>query len=422
MFAQLHFLMENNHTNPRDIEIAQFDYPLSDDRIASFPLPERDASKLLIFKNGLIQENIFRNLADEIPSNAVLLFNDSRVIHARLRFPIPSGRVIEIFCLEPLSPTDYPQNLQSRLPVKWLCLVGGNRHWKSENLELTIDTPQGEVVLHAQKGNPVEGSFEILFSWNNPSLCFAELLEFGGLIPLPPYLHRDSCAEDEDRYQTIFASQEGSVAAPTAGLHFTDRVFQQLDQNGVERLFVTLHVGAGTFKPVKSDKIGAHRMHEEMISVSRDTLQHLLDALIHGRPVIPVGTTALRVLESLYWHAVSGLENPAHLTVNQWDPYEQTVNLPSPTEALRSIILQLEAAGAEAVKGHTGLLIATGYKFQFAAGLITNFHQPRSTLLLLVSAMIGNHWQTVYQYALDHDFRFLSYGDSSLLWKFTPTS
>ena len=409
-------------SNPKDIEIEQFDYLLPDERIAKFPLPERDASKLLIFKNEKIRENIFRNLAHEIPPNAVLLFNDSRVIHARLRFSTSTGRVIEIFCLEPLAPADYPQNLQSRNPVNWLCLVGGNKHWKSGALELMINTPHGEVVLSAHRLNRLEGSFEIQFSWNNSSIAFAELLEFGGLIPLPPYLNRDSSPEDEDRYQTIFAKQEGSVAAPTAGLHFTDALFNQLDDRGVERLFVTLHVGAGTFKPVHAGKIRTHHMHEEMICVSTSTLHHLHEALVQGRPVIPVGTTAMRVLESLYWHAVGDLISPALLDVDQWAPYQENQNHLNPIEALSKLISALNLSGESEIKGHTRLLIAPGYEFKYVDALITNFHQPRSTLLLLVSALIGPSWRDVYQFALDHNFRFLSYGDSSLLWKTVPAT
>jgi S-adenosylmethionine:tRNA ribosyltransferase-isomerase len=406
--------------NPRDIEIDQFDYPLPEERIASFPLSERDASRLLIFQNGGIRENIFRNLADEIPSNAVLLFNDSRVIHARLRFLTPSGKSVEIFCLEPLAPADYPQNLQSRTAVNWLCLVGGNKHWKSGSLDLEINTTQGKVVLSAHKVQRSEGCFEIQFSWTNSAISFAELLAVGGLIPLPPYLHRDSRPEDEDRYQTIFAKQEGSVAAPTAGLHFTDSVFAQLDLKGVERLFVTLHVGAGTFKPVHAEKIGEHHMHEEMICVSLHTLQHLHDAVCQGRPIIPVGTTAMRVLESLYWHAAGGLGNPAQLNVDQWAPYaEETIKL-SPAEALSKIILSLIDRGEIEIKGHTRLLVAPGYAFRYVDGLITNFHQPRSTLLLLVSALVGPSWRDIYQFALENNFRFLSYGDSSLLWRYSP--
>lgn len=401
--------------SPENIEIEAYDYPLPEERIARFPLPERDASKLLVYRQGTIQETVFRWIADELPSNAVLLFNDSRVIHARLRFHTPEGRPVEIFCLEPVAPAEYQLNFSSQGPVCWLCLIGNNRHWKQGALPLSMDTPQGTVTLYAERLQRLPDAFEVQFSWSGEPFSFGELLAHGGLLPLPPYLERDAVAEDEDRYQTIYARQEGSVAAPTAGLHFTERVFEALEQKGIERLFVTLHVGAGTFKPVKSATIGEHAMHEESIAVSSGVLARLIAAVEAGRPVIPVGTTAMRTLESLYWYGAGvAADTPARLEVAQWTPYTGGPQ-PSAMEALRRIADQLAASGQSFIEGHTRLLIAPGYTFRIAGGLITNFHQPRSTLLLLVAAWSGQDWRRLYDYALARDFRFLSYGDGMLL-------
>lgn len=403
--------------DPHNIAIQDYDYPLPDERIARFPLPDRDASKLLVYRNGNISETIFRNLAGELPKGAVLLFNDSRVIHARLRFATPAGRMVEIFCLEPASPAEYQMNLSSREPVIWHCLVGNNRHWKGGLLESEVSTPAGTVTLSAERLDRREGAFEVRFSWHTPTaLSFGEVLAAAGALPLPPYLHRESEPADEERYQTIYARQEGSVAAPTAGLHFTEKVFEDLDKRGVERLFVTLHVGAGTFKPVKSETIGEHHMHEETVIVNRDAIARITEALEQGRPVIPVGTTSMRVLESLYWHGLASTEsNAAALHIRQWTPYEQRENETPATEVLRQLLHRLDQAGQTFVEGQTQLLIAPGYRFRIAGGLITNFHQPRSTLLLLIAAWAGQDWRRMYDYALANDFRFLSYGDGSLL-------
>ena len=408
---------EARPSGPQNIAIQDYDYPLQDERIAKFPLPDRDASKLLIYRKGHISETVFRNIASELPQGAVLLFNDSRVIHARLRFTTPAGRVVEIFCLEPAAPAEYQMSLSSRQPVVWHCLVGNNRQWKSGALELIFSTPAGPVTLTAERLEHREGAFEIRFSWHSPAqLSFGEVLAATGALPLPPYLHRDSEPDDEDRYQTIYARQEGSVAAPTAGLHFTERVFEDLDQRGIERLFVTLHVGAGTFKPVKSETIGDHHMHEETVIVNRDAIARIAEALEQGRPVIPVGTTSMRVLESLYWHGLTTAEeNAGALHLRQWTPYETRENELPAVEVLRLLIARLDQAGQSFVEGQTQLLIAPGYRFRIAGGLMTNFHQPRSTLLLLIAAWTGQDWRRMYEYALDNDFRFLSYGDGSLL-------
>lgn len=401
--------------SPFDIQIQDYDYELPEERIARHPLPERDASKLLVYRRGDISHRAFRDLAEVLPPNAVLLFNDSRVIHARLRFLTPAGKSVEIFCLEPASPADYQLNFSSTGPVRWHCLIGGNRHWKQGALSLQVATAQGELTLLAERLQRVDDSFEVQFSWQPSHLSFGEVLHLAGVIPLPPYLNRDAEPDDETRYQTIYAKPKGSVAAPTAGLHFTERVFDALESRGMERVFVTLHVGAGTFVPVKSERIGEHAMHEERIIVSRGALQQLLDAAAQGRPIIPVGTTAMRVLESLYWQ---GIQAPAEgaplLDVGQWTPYQQAGEL-SAQEALQRLAQQMDAANAQTLEGHTRLMIAPGYHFRLANGLITNFHQPKSTLMLLVAAWAGDDWRRIYQYALDRDFRFLSYGDSSLL-------
>ncbi len=402
--------------NPQDIAIEAYDYPLPDERIARRPLPERDASKLLVYREGRIGETVFRNIAAELPPGAVLLFNDSRVIHARLRFTTPAGHAVEIFCLEPAKPADYQLSFSSHDPVHWICLVGGNRHWKDIPLSMRLATPQGEMTLQAERTGRAADGYEVRFSWLPSHLSFGEVLALGGLLPLPPYLQRDSEPDDEDRYQTIYARQEGSVAAPTAGLHFTERVFESLEATHIERLFVTLHVGAGTFKPVKTEKIGDHHMHEEMVIVGRGAIEHLLEALEQQRSIIPVGTTAMRVLESLYWHGLHAAGDlPPHLEVDQWAPYRAGRPEISASEALRRILAQLDVHKADTLEGHTRLLIAPGYRFRLAGGLITNFHQPRSTLMLLVAAWTGEDWRRIYDYALCHDFRFLSYGDGSLL-------
>lgn len=408
---------EERALDPHAIAIQDYDFTLPDERIAKFPLPDRDASKLLVYRKGNISETVFRNLSHELPDGAILLFNDSRVIHARLHFTTPAGRQVEIFCLEPAAPAEYQTNLSSREPVIWQCLVGNNRQWKSGALQSEVLTPEGPVILSAERLQRREDAFEVRFSWEAPTLLsFGEVLAAAGALPLPPYLHRDSEPSDEERYQTIYARQEGSVAAPTAGLHFTERVFEDLDKRGVERLFVTLHVGAGTFKPVKSETIGEHHMHEETVIVNRDTIARIAEALEQGRPVIPVGTTSMRVLESLYWHGLTSSEShAANLHIRQWTPYESHEKEAPATEVLQQLLHRLDEAGQSFVEGQTQLLIAPGYRFRIADGLITNFHQPRSTLLLLIAAWAGQDWLRIYEYALAHDFRFLSYGDSSLL-------
>ncbi|MCO6489900.1 MAG: S-adenosylmethionine:tRNA ribosyltransferase-isomerase [Phaeodactylibacter sp.] len=432
--------------SPRAISIDDYDYPLPEERIARFPLEERDASKLLTYRSGQVGHTTFRHIAGQLPAGALLVFNDTKVIHARLHFTLPNGAVIEILCLEPLAPVEHQQNFSSSGPVRWRCLVGGNRKWKSGKAWKTITGPgKAEIRLTATRLGRSADAFDIQFEWEASGLAFGELLALGGVIPLPPYLNRENVPSDEERYQTIYAREQGSVAAPTAGLHFTERTLEDLREKDIQSLFVTLHVGAGTFRPVKTETIGKHHMHEETAVIRREAVASLKEALEAGRPIIPVGTTSTRLLESLYWYGaevgrrkseggnrkseerpVSGFPLPtrpptsagqaSHLPfyVSQWQPYETEARLPA-AGALQAILDELDAQGLDSLQGQTQLIIAPGYSFRIISGMITNFHQPRSTLLLLIAALIGDDWRRAYRYALDNDFRFLSYGDSSLL-------
>lgn len=407
---------------PHDIDINDYDYELPEERIAKYPLPQRDASKLLVYREGKPQHRPFGELPAELPNGSLLVFNNTRVIHARLKFVLPSGRPLEILCLEPLAPLDYQQNLSCLGEVQWKCMVGGNRKWKSGEISNTIDTPSGPVQLIARREERLDGPYRISFTWNDSNISFGELLAAGGIIPLPPYLNRDSESSDQDRYQTVYAKPEGSVAAPTAGLHFTEDVFAALDKKGIQRAYVTLHVGAGTFKPVTTDRLEEHDMHRESIFVQKTLVDQLVHTLKADSPVIPVGTTSMRTLESLYWlgaRLVSGEEVPAGgFTIGQWEPYEfEASTYPTAEVAMEALQTYMQVRGLDLLEGFTQLLIAPGYPSRLVSGLITNFHQPRSTLLLLVSSLIGEQWKTVYAYAMEHDFRFLSYGDSSLLWR-----
>ncbi len=397
--------------SPKDIRIEEYDYALPEDRIAKLPLEERDQSKLLLYQNSNISHAIFKNLPEYLPESALLVFNDTKVIHARLHFTLESGVQIEVLCLEPLSPHDYQQNFSSTQAVRWKCLIGNNRKWKKGDLVKRV----ASVRLTAKRIQRLEDAFEVEFSWDDPNLAFGELLAQAGIIPLPPYLNRANVASDEERYQTIYAREQGSVAAPTAGLHFTDAVFEDLDKKGIERLFVTLHVGAGTFKPVKSETMAEHHMHEESVFVQKSLIEKLLAARQAGRPVIAVGTTSMRTLESLYWFGALLAQNAdASFDIPQWVPYESHTEVDTIT-ALHFILNYLKIKQKETLEGVTQLIIAPGYDFKIVDGLITNFHQPKSTLLLLVSALVGEDWRWIYDYALANDFRFLSYGDSSLL-------
>lgn len=393
----------------RNIGIEAYDYPLPEPRIAKHPLAERDASKLLVLKNNKIQESTFRHIGDFLPSQALLVFNETKVIRARLQFRKDTGSHIEVFCLEP--DDDYQVAFSSPSPVRWKCLVGNSKRWREGKLRMELP---GGVTLEAERMERNDQYSEIVFSWSPAGLPFATVLEAAGEIPLPPYLHREAEPEDRDRYQTVFAKYDGSVAAPTAGLHFTKPLLEQLQRQGFGLDEVTLHVGAGTFRPVATSTIGEHVMHSETIIVRKSLLEHLLKQL--GNAIIPVGTTSTRTLESLFWIGLMLKEQGMtlrELHLDQWYPYESHPEC-STAEALQQIIDYLNLHQLTRLEASTSLMIAPGYKMRIITGLITNFHQPKSTLLLLVSALIGDKWKEAYQFALDHDFRFLSYGDSCL--------
>ena len=402
----------SNMSQVKDISIEAYDYPLPDERIAKYPLAERDASKLLVLKDNEIQESQFKHIGDYLPKEALLVFNETKVIRARLQFHKSTGSRIEVFCLEPES--DYQVAFAKTSPVRWKCLVGNAKRWKEGKLSMTLIVGNQEVSLFAERLEHNDQYSEIEFSWSPENLSFASVLEAAGEIPLPPYLHRDAEPDDRDRYQTVFARYDGSVAAPTAGLHFTQPLIASLKENGVSFDEVTLHVGAGTFRPVATETIGEHAMHSETIVVRKSLIQNLIAHF--GKPIISVGTTSTRTLESLYWIGVmlkkQGLElRPIH--VEQWFPYENHAPLSMP-EALQCVLNYLELHALTRLEASTALMIAPSYKMRVITGLITNFHQPKSTWLLLVSALIGERWKDCYRFALDNGFRFLSYGDSCL--------
>ena len=429
----------------KHIQIRDYDYPLPDERIAKFPLPERDSSKLLVYDGGRISETQFRSLPSLLPEGALMVFNNTRVIQARLHFRKESGALIEIFLLEPAEPAEYQENFASRGKCSWYCLVGNLKKWKEGALtrQLTIDN--GQLTITATRKGTHGTSQLIEFEWKTspvpskgggngdrtPSpleragerlFSFAEVIDAIGELPIPPYLNRKTQESDKTTYQTVYSKIKGSVAAPTAGLHFTKRVLEEIDARGIEREELTLHVGAGTFRPVKSEDIGGHDMHTEHIAVHRHTIERLL---AHNGEAIAVGTTSVRTLESLYYMGIlahqmgnqivnSKSSNSKWLHVPQWMPYEYDNSL-STMEALEALLRYMDRTGEEVLHSSTQIIIAPGYKYHIVRRMITNFHQPQSTLLLLVSAFIGDGWHDVYDYALAHDFRFLSYGDSSLL-------
>ena len=399
--------------NIQEIAIAEYDYPLPDERIAKYPLAERDTSKLLLYKGGEIIEENFANLPSFIPQGALMVFNNTRVIQARLRFRKETGAQIEVFCLEPEQPADYQQMFQETKECVWQCLVGNSSRWKSGVLSQVINIGGVDVTLSVERVSSAAVNL-VRFFWDG-GFTFAELLEAAGELPIPPYLNRKTEESDMSTYQTVYSKVKGSVAAPTAGLHFTPAVLSALDAAGVQRGEVTLHVGAGTFKPVKSELIADHEMHEEYIEVQRSLIEGIVAA---GGTAVAVGTTSVRTLESLYFLGEKVSENPAieesELCVGQWEPYNREHTL-STVEALTALLQWLDAKGLDRVHSHTRIMIAPGYTFRIVKAIVTNFHQPKSTLLLLVSAFIGGDWRRVYDYALENGFRFLSYGDSSLL-------
>lgn len=397
------------------IRIEEFNYPLSDERIAKFPLTKRDESKLLVYRNGKIDEAVFKQLSDYLPQGSMLVYNNTRVIQARMLFQKETGAQIEVFCLEPVIPHDYALVFQQTETCSWLCLVGNLKKWKEGALHKTIRMDDKEVVLSAERIKTTGDSHLVRFSWNNPQVTFAELLDAAGILPIPPYLHRETRESDLQTYQTVYSKIKGSVAAPTAGLHFTPEVLAGLDAKGFTREEVTLHVGAGTFKPVKSEVIGDHEMHTEFISVRRSAIENIRTNL--GR-IIAVGTTSVRTLESLYYMGRTLVNNPdatsEELVVTQWTPYHDTEEVTA-HEALTALLDYLDRNQTDTLLSATQIMIAPGYEFKIVKGIITNFHQPKSTLLLLISAFVNGNWKSIYNYALDNDFRFLSYGDSSLL-------
>ncbi len=400
----------------QQIRIEEYDYPLPDERIAKFPLAKRDESKLLLYKDGQVSESVFKHIADYLPAGSLLVYNNTRVIQARLLFQKATGARIEVFCLEPAEPHDYALIFQQTERCSWICLVGNLKKWKDGLLTKKVAIQGEEVILSAEKKESHGDSHRIEFTWDNPKYTFADLLDAAGVLPIPPYLHRETEKSDLVTYQTVYSKIKGSVAAPTAGLHFTPEVLADVDAHGIGREEVTLHVGAGTFKPVKSETIEGHEMHTEFISVRRSSIERIQKNL--GK-IIAVGTTSVRTLESLYYIGVKLASHPdatsEELVVNQWMPYEAENNRIPVAEALQHILDYLDRHQADKLVTATQIIIAPGYEFKVVRGIITNFHQPKSTLLLLISAFVKGNWRTIYDYALSHDFRFLSYGDSSLL-------
>ena len=400
----------------KNIPIADYDYPLPEERIAKFPMEQRDHSKLLCLKGDNISEHHFYDLPDLLPKDTLLVFNDTKVIHARLFFRKETGAVIEVFCLEPHQ-MPVAQAFEQRERCTWTCFIGNNKKWKEGSLSGQWSVANGQFTLTATRREAMGNAWVVDFSWTG-GFSFAEVIEAAGVIPLPPYLNRQAEVSDATRYQTVYAHHDGSVAAPTAGLHFTPEVFAHLKEKGILTEYITLHVGAGTFKPVSTDTIGEHEMHVEPVHVTADNLRHIIAH--QGKPLIAVGTTSVRTLESLYWFGVQLQQNPDldHMHVNQWDPYTlSTAHYSLPTiQAFENILTWMERHDSDHLDGETQLMIAPGYQYRVIDGLVTNFHQPKSTLLLLVSALIGDRWHDCYRFALDHGFRFLSYGDSCLFF------
>mgnify|MGYP004678320753 FL=1 len=401
----------------KHIQIKDFNYNLPDERIAKFPLAKRDNSKLLLYRHGEVTEDVFHNIAQYLPKGALMVFNNTKVIQARLHFRKETGALIEVFLLEPYMPADYEQMFQTTGHCSWLCMIGNLKKWKEGTLKRTFDVKGKEVTLVAERKEDVHKSYRVDFSWDASDVSWAELLDAVGELPIPPYLNRETQESDKTTYQTVYSKIKGSVAAPTAGLHFTPEVLADIDRHGIDREELTLHVGAGTFKPVKSEEIQDHEMHTEYICVHRQTLEKLIR---HEAKAIAVGTTSVRTLESLYYIGVK-LEKTLDLSeeelhVCQWEPYENAVAKPITTiKAIENILAYLDKHGLSALHASTQIIIAPGYEYNIVKMLVTNFHQPQSTLLLLVSAFVHGDWHKIYDYALAHDFRFLSYGDSSLL-------
>jgi S-adenosylmethionine:tRNA ribosyltransferase-isomerase len=394
------------------LSIEQFNYHLEDKRIAKYPLENRDMSKLLVFRDGTISDCSFQELTSQLPENSLLVFNNTKVIRARLEFQKSTGARIEIFCLEPAYRQDVQQAFSSMQESTWCCIVGNAKKWKEGTLQKEISVMGINITVKAEKVGIDDDSFIIRFTWENSEVTFSDIIDALGQMPIPPYLNRESEDIDEERYQTVYSKHKGSVAAPTAGLHFTDGVLSQLSEKGIKMEHITLHVGAGTFKPVKSATIDKHDMHVESFSITKASLEALIN---HTGPIVAVGTTTVRTLESLYWLSVK-LQATGHLLpINQWDAYELTSSQ-TYGDALSHLLLHMEKESLNHINAHTAIMIAPSYRFRAIDALITNFHQPQSTLLLLIGALIGDNWKKVYDYALTNNYRFLSYGDSSLLF------
>ena len=412
-FAQI--MKRNQMEDTKHIKISEYNYPLPDERIAKFPLAVRDQSKLLVYRHGEVSEDTFTALPEYLEQGELMIFNNTKVIQARLHFRKETGALIEVFCLEPIQPNDYVLSFQQTKKCSWLCMIGNLKKWKEGALSRMVDVKGKQVTLTAIRSECRGTSHWVDFEWNDDSITFADLLEVVGELPIPPYLNRDTQESDKETYQTVYSKIKGSVAAPTAGLHFTERVLQALDAHGIDREELTLHVGAGTFKPVKSEEIEGHEMHTEYISVNKRTIEKLI---AHGGHAIAVGTTSVRTLESLYYIGVAISRTPdanqEELHVQQWMPYEEKNGIGT-IQALQHILDYLNRHHMEALHTSTQIIIAPGYEYKIVKKMVTNFHQPQSTLLLLVSAFVKGDWRKIYDYALEHDFRFLSYGDSSLL-------
>ena len=405
-----------SHIDPRHIHISDYNYPLPDERIAKFPIARRDHSKLLIYNKGEVSSDVFYNLPQYLPKGALMVFNNTKVIQARMHFRKDTGALIEVFLLEPADPSDYELMFQTTDHCAWYCLVGNLKKWKEGTLRREVEIHGQTIVVCATRGELHGTSHRIDFEWTG-DFSFAEIIDVMGELPIPPYLNRETQESDKTTYQTVYSKIKGSVAAPTAGLHFTPEVLTDLDAHGIQREELTLHVGAGTFKPVKSEEIEGHEMHTEYVSVRRDTIQKLID---HEGCAIAVGTTSVRTLESLYYMGLKVMRDPSlnenQLHVAQWEPYgEVRSGEVKSVEALKALLAWMDARALTVLHSSTQIIIAPGYDYHIVKMLVTNFHQPQSTLLLLVSAFVKGDWHKIYDYALSHDFRFLSYGDSSLL-------
>ena len=404
-----------SHIDPRHIHISDYNYPLPDERIAKFPIAQRDHSKLLIYNKGEVSSDVFYNLPQYLPKGALMVFNNTKVIQARMHFRKETGALIEVFLLEPAEPSDYELMFQTTGHCAWYCLVGNLKKWKEGSLRREIEINGQTVVVNATRGELHGTSHRIDFSWGG-DVSFAEIIDAMGELPIPPYLNRETQESDKTTYQTVYSKIKGSVAAPTAGLHFTPEVLADLDAHGIQREELTLHVGAGTFKPVKSEEIEGHEMHTEYVSVRRDTIQKLID---HEGCAIAVGTTSVRTLESLYYMGLKVMRDPSlnedQLHIAQWEPYTGDCPQCESVTALKALLAWMDARSLTVLHSSTQIIIAPGYDYHIVKMLVTNFHQPQSTLLLLVSAFVKGDWHKIYDYALSHDFRFLSYGDSSLL-------